>query len=226
MKYILNILLVILTGILTAQTSLSGKVIEEDLSMGIAFAHVAVFKGIDFITGTETDFDGFYNFSNIDSGTYDVEVSSVGFSSVRYVRVVVYGGRANSLSFKLGTYPEPQVFEYKAPKIDQGLSMFSMGEQMIKLPLVKLSKRETKQYLRKLNRERINKMSENTPRYYAPTLMQKLPGRSINSIAQNMLDLSVKNLSLKRKEFYEITGSGCCDISTNPLPLTSFKVTN
>lgn len=125
MKY--QVLLVILffgLNLAHAQTSLNGKVIDGDSNEPILFGSVALYKDGSLLTGSETDLDGFYNFANIDPGTYDVEVSYIGFKSKRVIGVVVYGGQANNLDVSLGlgsgTNPEEvEVINFKVPLIKQ-----------------------------------------------------------------------------------------------------------
>jgi len=79
-----------------SQTDLRGKVTEEN-GEPILFGTIAIMKNGVAITGTETDFDGNYSFSNIDPGTYDVESSYVGLGTVRISGVIVKAGRINYL---------------------------------------------------------------------------------------------------------------------------------
>ncbi|HLF63718.1 MAG TPA: TonB-dependent receptor, partial [Saprospiraceae bacterium] len=105
-----------------AQTSLEGKVTEQDNGDPVIFGTVSLFKNGVLITGTETDFDGNYAFSNIDPGTYDVEASYVGFTAQRQVGVVVLAGKAIRLDFQLSSgvvLTEVEIFDYKVPLIEQ-----------------------------------------------------------------------------------------------------------
>ena len=89
--------LLLLSATVSAQTSLYGKVTEEDSGEPVLFGNVAIYKNGVLITGVETDLDGNYSFSNIDPGTYDVEVSYVGFQAQRITDVKVFAGKANKL---------------------------------------------------------------------------------------------------------------------------------
>ncbi|GJM31639.1 MAG: hypothetical protein DHS20C18_06400 [Saprospiraceae bacterium] len=106
-----------------AQTSLAGKVIDEETGEPIIFGNVAIYKGGNLITGTDTDFDGNYSFSNIDPGTYDVEVSYVGYQAQKVTEVKVLAGKSNKLDLKLGSaaigLEEVLVTAYKVPLIEQ-----------------------------------------------------------------------------------------------------------
>jgi hypothetical protein len=124
MKNLLSLLLVFFIGIpfLSAQTSLEGKVSDAETNESILFGNVALYRNGALITGTETDLDGNYTFSNIDPGTYDVEVSYVGYQSQRQTGVVVLAGKALRLDFQLSSgvlLQEVEVVAYEVPLIEQ-----------------------------------------------------------------------------------------------------------
>lgn len=115
---------VLLSGafMMQAQTSLEGKVMDAETGEGIIFADVALYKNGNLIGGTQTDFDGNYNISNLDGGTYDVEASYIGYQKQRQTSVVITSGRLTRLDFKLGSGIELDVIEiveYKKPLIEQ-----------------------------------------------------------------------------------------------------------
>jgi outer membrane receptor protein involved in Fe transport len=88
----------------------------------VIFGTVSLYKNGVLITGTETDFDGNYAFSNIDPGTYDVEASYVGFTAQRQTGVVVLAGKATRLEFQLSSgvvLEEVEIIDYKVPLIEQ-----------------------------------------------------------------------------------------------------------
>ncbi len=104
------------------QTSLEGKVVDAESKEPILFGNVALYQNGNLLTGTQTDLDGNYVFSTIDPGTYDVEVSYVGYQPQRQVGVLVLAGKANRLDFELSSgvlLEEIEVVEYKAPLIEQ-----------------------------------------------------------------------------------------------------------
>ncbi|BDS15431.1 TonB-dependent receptor [Aureispira anguillae] len=95
-RYIILLTLLFLgSSTLFAQTtgSLQGKVIDVGNDEGLPFANVVLEKEGVQISGTQTDFDGNYNFSNINAGTYDVLVSYVGFPTVKTEGVVIKLGQ-------------------------------------------------------------------------------------------------------------------------------------
>ncbi|MEQ8704850.1 MAG: von Willebrand factor type A domain-containing protein [Phaeodactylibacter sp.] len=107
---------------LYAQTSLSGKV-TDDTGEPIIFGSVALYKNGVLITGTETDFDGYYHFASLDPGTYTVETSYVGYTKRRIERVLVYAGKANKLDIGMTSdavnLDEVVVTSYKVPLVEQ-----------------------------------------------------------------------------------------------------------
>lgn len=83
-----------------ASQSLQGTVTDET-GEPLMFATVALKKGGSLITGAQTDLDGKYSFSSIDAGTYDVEVSYVGYPTKKTEGVVVYSGKSLTLNVEM-----------------------------------------------------------------------------------------------------------------------------
>ena len=108
---------------LSAQTNLNGKVTDKDSGEPIIFANVVLYQNDVLITGAETDFDGNYYFRSIDPGTYDVEVSYIGYSPSKIAGVKVFAGKSNKLNIQMSaggvTLDEVVVVEYKVPVIEQ-----------------------------------------------------------------------------------------------------------
>ena len=106
-----------------AQTTLQGKVTDKESGEPILFGSVALYKNGVLSTGAETDFDGNYNFTEIDPGTYDVEVTYVGYAKQRVTGVKVLAGKANKLDIELTAegvvLDEIVVTEYRVPLVEQ-----------------------------------------------------------------------------------------------------------
>ncbi|MCB9040000.1 MAG: TonB-dependent receptor [Lewinellaceae bacterium] len=106
-----------------AQTTLQGKVTDQETGEPILFGSVALYKNGVLTTGTETDFDGNYNFTELDPGTYDVEVSYVGYAKQRTTGVKALAGKANRLDIELTpagvVLDEVVVTEYRVPLVEQ-----------------------------------------------------------------------------------------------------------
>jgi len=107
---------------LNAQTALEGKVTDADNGEPVLFCNVAIYKNDVLIRGAESDIDGNYSFSNIDPGTYAVEVSYVGYNTQRVQGVVALAGKVNRLDVQLSAglvLDEVVVVDYKVPLIEQ-----------------------------------------------------------------------------------------------------------
>lgn len=91
---ILLLLFCIGSGTAYSQTTgdLQGKVLDEN-GEPLPYANVALNKGDNLVRGTSTDFDGLYNFSNIEAGTYDLFISYVGMPTKKIVGVVIKVGQ-------------------------------------------------------------------------------------------------------------------------------------
>lgn len=107
---------------LSAQGTLNGKVTEKESGLGAIGATVLVKRGGVQITGGVTDFDGNYSIPNLDAGTYDVEITYIGFASNRTEGVIIYDNRVVKLDVELR--PDSEVLEefevvgYKVPLIE------------------------------------------------------------------------------------------------------------
>ncbi len=122
-KNLLLTLLFLVSGLCVyGQTSLQGKVIEEANGQPVIFGTVALYKNGTLISGAETDFDGNFIFSDIDPGTYDVEVSFIGLATRREQGVVVKNGKTTKLDISLkeeGVVIDGiEIVDYKVPLID------------------------------------------------------------------------------------------------------------
>ena len=120
---LLSLLFILFGTVAYAQsTSLSGKVTDQVTGEPVMFASVAIYKNGVLVSGAETDLDGNYNFSNIDSGTYDIEPSFIGYQPTRIAGVVVYEGQANIVDLEISegvVMDEIEVIGYREPLIKQ-----------------------------------------------------------------------------------------------------------
>ncbi len=124
-RYFLLSLVFLLSGtIAIAQTSLQGKVTDVETGEELIGANIVLTLNGVYSAGTSTDFDGNYSV-NVDPGTYDVEVSYIGFPTNKITDVVVKAGQANKLNVKLNgedagiTLDDVIVTAYKVPLIEQ-----------------------------------------------------------------------------------------------------------
>ena len=86
---------------LSAQGSLEGVVKDKATNEPIIFGTVAVLKNDNPVTGASTDLNGYYNFNGLDPGTYDVEVSYVGYQTIRKTGVLIVGGKTIEVNVEL-----------------------------------------------------------------------------------------------------------------------------
>ena len=108
-------------SIISSQTSLEGKVIDSNSGEAILFGTVALFKNDVLIIGVETDLDGNYFFTDIDPGTYDVQASYIGYTPLKYMKVIVKAGRTNTLDFAINAGIEigpVRIVEYPIPPVE------------------------------------------------------------------------------------------------------------
>ena len=82
MKNILSLLFFVVSGLLSAQSVISGKVIDGDFNEPLPFANVILKSATESAVskGTTTDFDGNFSFE-IEAGTYALEFSFVGYGT-------------------------------------------------------------------------------------------------------------------------------------------------
>lgn len=60
---------------------LEGRVADKATGEPIMYGNVAVYKGEELVTGTTTDFDGYYSIPNLNVGSYNVEFRYVGYQT-------------------------------------------------------------------------------------------------------------------------------------------------
>jgi Ca-activated chloride channel family protein len=123
----------------TNHTGIKGTVTDASTGEPTVFATVSLYlKGI-LIKGTETDMHGAYEFSGINPGTYDVEVSYVGFTTQSRKEVVVNAGKITEVDFKLESgamLEEVEIVEYSIPLYAQDISHahIKTAEQIRNIP--------------------------------------------------------------------------------------------
>ena len=83
-----------------AQTTLTGKVTDENTGEEMIGEYITVTKKGNFIQKQLTDFDG--NFSiNVDPGEYELEVTYAGHLALEFIEVVAYEGMTRKLDIKI-----------------------------------------------------------------------------------------------------------------------------
>ena len=103
-RYLLLTVTFLLVGIAaSAQTTLRGTVTDAETGEPIIFGTVALYKNDVLVTGTDTDYDGFYSVTELDAGTYDVVFSYTGYQDYKVTGVQIFSGKANQLDAKLSS---------------------------------------------------------------------------------------------------------------------------
>lgn len=125
MLRLLSTLAFLMLGVvsLLAQTGeLSGKITDEN-GEGLPFANIAVEKNGVLVTGSSTDFDGFYTIKPLDPGTYDVKISALGYGTKVIKGVQVNSDRITTLNEvakqESTALDVVEIIEYKVPLIDK-----------------------------------------------------------------------------------------------------------
>ena len=72
--------------------SIQGKITDAENKQPLMFATVAIYKnGYEvLVTGTNTDLDGNYSVSNLDTGFYDIKVSYTGYKEKNIAKVEIF----------------------------------------------------------------------------------------------------------------------------------------
>ena len=122
-KLLLTICLFCLGAVsLLAQTSLEGKVKDKESGEPILFGTVALYKNGVLTTGAETDLDGNYFFSDIQPGTYDLEISYLGYKKSRMNGIICKAGQTTRVNIDMeveGVLVDAVVItDYKVPLIE------------------------------------------------------------------------------------------------------------
>ncbi len=120
-QFTLFILCLFLSSVAFGQTQLQGKISDEVTGEPIIIGTVALYKEGVLVTGTDTDFDGNYFFSDVDPGTYDIEASYVGYQAKRISGVVAKGGQTTlvDISISEGIILETAVIVgYEVPLVE------------------------------------------------------------------------------------------------------------
>lgn len=96
----LCIITLLLSIPLKAQTSLSGNIVDEETGESIPFGNIALFNNGVYITSVKTDSKGNYCFTNVDAGTYNIEVRFLGYSPRLITNALVKEDKINTLNVK------------------------------------------------------------------------------------------------------------------------------
>src|SRR5690606_10306932 len=104
------------------QGTIKGKVLDGESGEPVPFANVTLLDGGDQVLGTTTDFDGKYTLKPIPPGTYDVQVSYVGYQTKRVTNVSVKSDKITDQDFKISQGVDIQtveIIEYTKPLFEK-----------------------------------------------------------------------------------------------------------
>jgi len=134
------ILFLFTSSVVFSQTSIQGKIKEEATGDAVLFATIALYKNDVLMQGVESDFDGNYSFSDIDPGTYDIEVTYLGLQTQRITGIIAKAGKVNVADFVMkeeGVLVDlVEIKGYKVPLVEfdnttQGKSITSESIQAL-----------------------------------------------------------------------------------------------
>ena len=80
------------------QATLSGLVTDEETGEPILFGDIVLYQHGKVITGEQTDFDGNYIISPIDTGLYDVVFKYIGYMDLKYEDVLIENDKETILN--------------------------------------------------------------------------------------------------------------------------------
>lgn len=121
MRYFILILLGIYGSDLLAQ-SLRGTVTDVSSGETIPMVNIVVKSGQTIVQGGATDFDGNYFISPLFPGTYNVEVSYIGYATKKFKGVIISPSKSTQLDVQLAEdngLLEDVCLEYVSPIIDK-----------------------------------------------------------------------------------------------------------
>ena len=103
---------------------LQGKITDKKTGAVIELANVAVYENGTLKTGSPADFDGFYTIKPINPGTYDIQVTYVGYKTTEVKGVVISANKITFLDVQLEQsggvqLQEVVIKEYKVPLLEQ-----------------------------------------------------------------------------------------------------------
>ncbi len=121
---LLTFSLLLVTGAIFAQTSLEGKITDEDTKEPILFGSVSLYQNGAFKQGVNTDVEGNYSFGSLDPGNYSIEISYTGYPTKRVEDVVVAAGKTNFVNLEISnsggiTLEDVVVVAYKEPLFEK-----------------------------------------------------------------------------------------------------------
>ena len=126
-------------GAFAQSGTLKGKVIDAMTGETIPMANIVVKLDGATVIGGASDFDGNYTIKPINPGTYTIEVSFIGYSTIVQNNVLISPNKITFIDYELSVstneLTEVQVIEYDVPLIDADKSgSTKTAEQITSLP--------------------------------------------------------------------------------------------
>ena len=85
---------------LPKNTSIHGKVTDEETGEELLYANIVLNKNGVYVTGGSTDFEGNYSIP-LDPGTYDLKISYTGYPDHEITDIIVIGGQETKLDISM-----------------------------------------------------------------------------------------------------------------------------
>ncbi|MFO8054657.1 MAG: carboxypeptidase regulatory-like domain-containing protein [Bacteroidales bacterium] len=122
----------------SGQGAIHGKVIDKEEGTTIPGAHVVIRVGNTVIADV-TDTDGKYRLRPLDAGTYDLEITYMGYQDAEITKVEVFSDKITRLEeiyLGRGVDLEPVVIRWEEPLIDEtgGMKYTMNSKDYEKLP--------------------------------------------------------------------------------------------
>src|SRR5690606_41510955 len=96
MRILLFFMLVFVPSLVLSQTSLEGKISDQESGQPIIYGTVALFKTVVLTTRPDTDDNGNYALSDVAPGTYDVTASYVGYPAKTIEGLILLAEQSNT----------------------------------------------------------------------------------------------------------------------------------
>lgn len=143
-KLLLLFSLIMMSNLIFAQnSSICGKLIDQETLEPILFANVALYKSGVLISGVETDLDGNYCLLDVAAGLYDIEASYIGYQTIKISDIKIEEGEIANINIRITQggvlLDEVMVVAYKRPLIRQDAT--SQGSIVSKEEIRNLSTR-------------------------------------------------------------------------------------
>ena len=104
------------------QGSLQGKILDTETGEPLPFANVVVLRNGNQVAGTTTDFDGQYSIKPLAPGTYDLQVTYVGYQTQQINDVIVNADKITFQNMKITqgiSLDEVEIISYTVPLIEK-----------------------------------------------------------------------------------------------------------